>query len=88
MQTLQARGFLHVGGDGAQAACRLTDVGRDRTLHLIAAAKAYEAGILARFGDWDAVALKNLLKRFVVETDLGLPQVWGGADESEGDLKP
>ena len=88
MQALQARGFLHVGGDGGQAPCRLTDVGRDRTLHLIAAAKAYEAGILARFGDWDAVALKNLLKRFVVETDLGSPQVWGGADASADDTRP
>ena len=89
MQRLRARGFLAVDGDSSQALCQLTDVGRDKTLHLIAAAKAHEASILSRFGDWDAVALKNLLKQFVLETDLGLPQVWGGADtESDDAQKP
>jgi flavin reductase (DIM6/NTAB) family NADH-FMN oxidoreductase RutF len=85
MQSLCARGLLHSQSNTSEAPCYLTDVGRDTTLHLIAAAKAYEAGILARFGDWDAVALKNLLKQFVVETDLGLPQVWGDEEPDSDD---
>jgi 3-hydroxy-9,10-secoandrosta-1,3,5(10)-triene-9,17-dione monooxygenase reductase component len=87
VQSLCARGLLRTKDGAGNAPCYLTPFGRDTTLHLIAAAKSYEADILSRVGDWDAVALKNLLKQLVIQTDLGLPQVWGDAD-LEPDVPP
>jgi 3-hydroxy-9,10-secoandrosta-1,3,5(10)-triene-9,17-dione monooxygenase reductase component len=65
---LRDRGMVELVGSGDRALCTLTPQGRELTLHLIAAVKAFESDLLARFGDWDAVVLKNLLKRLIIQT--------------------
>lgn len=54
----------------------LTDKGRELTVQIIAGLKAIESDILTSFGEWDAVALKMLLKQLVQITDIGLPRMW------------
>lgn len=76
LQRLQQRGLLRVEGDAAEPRWFLSAYGRSTTLRLIAAAKAIESEVLATLGDWDAVALKNLLKQLVHNTDPGLPDLW------------
>jgi len=41
--------------------------------------KAMESTFLDRLGYWNSGAFKNLLKEFIVETDIGLPHPWEGA---------
>ncbi|PPE73603.1 peptidase [Solimonas fluminis] len=73
---LRQRGLLR-GEDGpGDLRWFLSDEGRRRTLHLIAAAKDIESSVLDVLGEWDAVALKNLLKQLVLSTDPGLPDLW------------
>ena len=55
---------------------RLTESGRNRTLYIIAAAKAIEADVLGRFGYSDGAVLKTLLQKFVSLTDPGVPDLW------------
>ncbi|GLU37343.1 flavin reductase [Pseudomonas sp. NBRC 100443] len=57
-------------------ALHLSDKGRELTVQIIAGLKAIESDILTRFGEWDAVALKMLLKQLVQITDIGLPRMW------------
>ncbi|MDM0043901.1 flavin reductase [Variovorax dokdonensis] len=54
----------------------LTDAGRDKTLHLMAAGMAKEADVLDKLGYWEALSLKNLLKQLIVHTDAGQPHPW------------
>ena len=70
------RGLLR-GGDGAQH--YLTPEGRQLTLELIAAAKALEAEVLGKLGEWDAASLRNLVKQLVLHTNLGHPHPWDEA---------
>jgi len=65
---LAERGMVNLEGSGDQTLCTLTPAGRDLALHLTAAVKAFESDLLGRFGDWDAVVLKNLLKRLILQT--------------------
>lgn len=55
--------------------------GRETALSLLAAAKATESAFLTKLGDWESVALKNLLKGFIVETNPGLPHPWERTEE-------
>ena len=73
---LRQRGLLLPADGDGDLRWFLSDEGRRRTLHLIAAAKATESEVLATLGEWDAVALKNLLKQLVLSTDPGLPDLW------------
>ncbi|AXQ28731.1 flavin reductase [Solimonas sp. K1W22B-7] len=73
---LRQRGLLRCEDGTGDLRWFLSDEGRRRTLHLIAAAKAIESEVLAGLGEWDAVALKNLLKQLVLSTDPGLPDLW------------
>lgn len=73
---LRQRGLLRPADGAGDLRWFLSDEGRRRTLHLIAAAKAIESEVLATLGEWDAVALKNLLKQLVLSTDPGLPDLW------------
>ncbi|WP_395407511.1 flavin reductase [Pseudoduganella sp. UC29_106] len=73
---LEVKGLLRTVGPAGQQLCHLTEQGRAVTLRIIAAAKALEADMLARLGEWDAVALKNLLKQFILHTDPGLAHPW------------
>jgi 3-hydroxy-9,10-secoandrosta-1,3,5(10)-triene-9,17-dione monooxygenase reductase component len=54
----------------------LTPSGRDRSLHLLAAAKAHEGELLARFGYDEGALLKLQLQKFIAATNPGLPDLW------------
>ncbi|MEY2874923.1 MAG: hypothetical protein RLZZ373_2294, partial [Pseudomonadota bacterium] len=54
----------------------LTPSGRDRSLHLLAAAKAHEGQLLARFGYDEGALLKLQLQKFIAATNPGLPDLW------------
>jgi 3-hydroxy-9,10-secoandrosta-1,3,5(10)-triene-9,17-dione monooxygenase reductase component len=55
---------------------RLTPAGRDRSLHLLAAAKAIESRLVQSLGEEDGLLLKTLLRRLILATDPGLPDLW------------
>ncbi|MFL9965592.1 hypothetical protein PQR02_32085 [Paraburkholderia sediminicola] len=73
---LVERGLLRISEEGTSAKWELTDQGRNTTLHIIAAAKAIEDGIIGKIGYLETVALKNLLKQLISETDPGLAHPW------------
>ena len=54
----------------------LSDEGRNRSLHLLAAAKSMEADALGRIGYADGAVLKTLLQKFITQTNPGLPDLW------------
>lgn len=73
LQSLCDRGLLL---NTAQAAYGLSAAGRDAILHVMAAAKAEEADVVAQLGEAEAALLRNLLKRLIRTTDPGLPTLW------------
>lgn len=77
VEELAGSGLVRPASVDAGSPLYLTDKGRDLALHIIAAAKAIESDVLAKFGYWEAVSLKNLLKQLVQITDPGLPDMWG-----------
>ena len=80
--TLASMRFLErqrlVAFEGAAEALRfvLTAQGREMSLHQLALAKAVEEDLLSTLGAADAQALKVLLKRLIVVSDPGLPDLW------------
>lgn len=82
LQSLLPTGWLELGGVDEQGAAiyRLSTSGRDRSLHLLAAAKSIEVDMLARIGYADGALLKTLLHKFIHLTDPGLPDLWGNVD--------
>jgi 3-hydroxy-9,10-secoandrosta-1,3,5(10)-triene-9,17-dione monooxygenase reductase component len=81
---LEKRGFIKVEGPEANPTCRLTPTGHVVALDTIAACKGIESTFLDKLGYWNASALKNLLKQFIVETDIGVPHPWETATKIEG----
>jgi len=77
IQGLSDKGFIRV----ESGCCFMTEAGRESTLRIIAAAKALEADVLDRFGYWETVSLKNLLKQLITQTDPGLAHPWDDSDE-------
>lgn len=75
LQLLCERELLCKGGSDA-AVYRLGAPGRDAILHLLAAAKSIEADLTGRIGEFEAVSLRNLLKRAILNSDPGLPKLW------------
>lgn len=73
---LHQRGLLRIAHSASGPVLHLTEQGRNTSLHIIAAAKSIESDLLAKFGYWEAVSLKNLLKQLVEFTDPGLPPMW------------
>jgi 3-hydroxy-9,10-secoandrosta-1,3,5(10)-triene-9,17-dione monooxygenase reductase component len=69
-------GWVTCDDAGDTAHYRLSDSGRDRSLHLLAAAKAREGDLLARIGYEDGALLKSLLQQFITATNPGLPDLW------------
>lgn len=63
----------------------LNEAGKSKTLCALAEAKVTESTFLNKLGDWESVALKNLLKNFIVETDPGLPHPWDDVDDRTPD---
>lgn len=60
----------------ATSVYRLSTSGRDAILHILAAAKAVEADLVDRMGEFEAVSLRNLLKTMILRSDPGLPKLW------------
>lgn len=79
MTGLCARGLLHEERRGGEVLYRLSAEGRGLTLQLITAAKALEAEVLGRLGEWDAASLRNLVKQLVLLTNQGHPHPWDAA---------
>jgi len=77
---LRERGLVSVTGEGPSSVFRLTDGGRKIALDCIAQSKGIESTILDRLGYWNASAFKNLLKQFILETDIGVPHPWEDCD--------
>jgi 3-hydroxy-9,10-secoandrosta-1,3,5(10)-triene-9,17-dione monooxygenase reductase component len=63
------------------AGLRLTVKGSDAILHVLAAAKSFEADLVSRIGELESAALRNLLKQAISATDPGLPKLWQSAAE-------
>jgi len=61
------------------AIVRLTAKGREVTLLIHAASKAIETDLLGRLDTGEALAFKHLIRRFIVQTDPGLPHPWQDA---------
>jgi 3-hydroxy-9,10-secoandrosta-1,3,5(10)-triene-9,17-dione monooxygenase reductase component len=84
LETLCARGFLALATGQAGTEVRLSQAGRDATLLIHAASQAIEADLLGRLEPGEALALKHLIRRFIVQTDTGLPHPWQSAPSSRG----
>jgi 3-hydroxy-9,10-secoandrosta-1,3,5(10)-triene-9,17-dione monooxygenase reductase component len=70
---------LHSGGwvhADTQGLWNLTPTGRDRSLHLLAAAKAHEVDLLSRWSYDEGTLLKLQLQKFVAATNPGFPDLW------------
>jgi len=65
----------------------LSEVGKEKALSALAAAKSTESAFLGKLGHWESVALKNLLKGFIVETDPGLPHPWERSENETGSVQ-
>lgn len=86
LASLQDKGMVERRtGENGKDICGLTEAGRDKALAMLGAAKSTESTFLEKLGDWESVALKNLLKGFIVETDPGLPHPW---ERAEGEAEP
>jgi 3-hydroxy-9,10-secoandrosta-1,3,5(10)-triene-9,17-dione monooxygenase reductase component len=81
--TLSARGFLTRADGPAPREIRLTAEGRAATLLIHAASRSIEADLLGRLEPGEAMALKHLIRRFILQTDAGLPHPWQSAAEDE-----
>jgi 3-hydroxy-9,10-secoandrosta-1,3,5(10)-triene-9,17-dione monooxygenase reductase component len=79
MAGLCGRGLLLEERRDGEVLYRLSGEGRSLTLQLIAAAKALEAEVLGQLGEWDAAALRNLVKQLVLLTNQGHPHPWDAA---------
>lgn len=77
LSRLQAEGWvaLEIAADGA-ALVRLTPGGRERALHVLAAATAREVDLLGQLGCAEGEMLKGLLQRLIKASDPGLPDLW------------
>lgn len=79
LDSLTARGFVIASDAATGKQVRLTAEGREATLLIHAASKAIEADLLGRLESGEALALKHLIRRFIVQTDTGLPHPWQSA---------
>jgi 3-hydroxy-9,10-secoandrosta-1,3,5(10)-triene-9,17-dione monooxygenase reductase component len=74
LQSMVQRGLLVE--DPLAGALRLSAKGSDDILHVLAAAKSFEADLVSRMGELESAALRNLLKQAILATDPGLPKLW------------
>ena len=73
LQGMQADGWVHADAQGRWC---LTPSGRDRSLHLLAAAKAREGDLLSRWSYDEGALLKLQLQKFIAATNPGLTDLW------------
>ena len=78
LETLIGLGFVATPAPPGNEV-RLTANGREVTLLIHAASKAIEADLLGRLDPAEGMALKHLIRRFIVQTDTGLPHPWQNA---------
>lgn len=83
IENLVAQELVQPLGTKSRLKFSLTEQGREKTLGILAAAKSTESEFLNKLGMWESVALKNLLKQFITETDPGLPHLWETAANSD-----
>jgi 3-hydroxy-9,10-secoandrosta-1,3,5(10)-triene-9,17-dione monooxygenase reductase component len=76
LDSLADLGFVSAVKTSAASEIRLTTAGREVTLLIHAASKAIEADMLGRLEPTEAMAFKHLIRRFIVQTDSGLPHPW------------
>ncbi|MNH23079.1 hypothetical protein D3C79_829610 [compost metagenome] len=76
MRFLERQGLVAIEGDAAHPRFVLTADGRELSLQQVALAKVVEEGLIAKLGEADAQMLKVLLKRLIVVSDPGLPDLW------------
>lgn len=81
IDNLVTQGLVKSLGTSSRQKFSLTEDGRKKTLNILAAAKSTESEFLNKLGMWESVALKNLLKQFITETDPGLPHLWENTPE-------
>jgi 3-hydroxy-9,10-secoandrosta-1,3,5(10)-triene-9,17-dione monooxygenase reductase component len=81
LDTLTGREFVITAQTQPGTQVRLTAKGREVTLLIHAASKAIEADLLGRLEPAEATALKHLIRRFIVQTDTGLPHPWQNATQ-------
>jgi 3-hydroxy-9,10-secoandrosta-1,3,5(10)-triene-9,17-dione monooxygenase reductase component len=79
LDLLRARQFVTTSDTQTGQEVRLTAAGRAATLLIHAASKAIEAELLGRLEPGEALAFKHLIRRFIVQTDTGLPHPWQSA---------
>ncbi|MFK0570360.1 flavin reductase [Endozoicomonas sp.] len=79
MNSLMQKELIALDTRGLQY--QLTGEGREASVHNIAQAKAIEESLVDQLGAADVMALKLLLKRLVVKTDPGLPDLWSDKKE-------
>ena len=68
LAALESRGYITSSRRDGEAHYALAPAGREFSLRVIAAAKAYESHMIERFGEDDIVALKSLLRKLVTLT--------------------
>ncbi len=76
MRFLERQRLVAIEGSAESLRFVLTAQGREVSLHQLALAKAVEEDLSAKLGPADAQALKVLLKRLIVVSDPGLPDLW------------
>ena len=77
LQSMVQRGLLD--DHKTQGGLSLSAKGSDAILHVLAAAKSFEADLVSRMGELESAALRNLLKQAILATDPGLPKLWQSA---------
>ena len=74
-QSLATRGMVAIGDDGSIA---LSDAGLATLIELTAAGMAIEDDILKVLDESEVALLRHLLRRLIVGTDAGVPNLWAG----------
>lgn len=76
MRFLERQQLVAIEGEDDDLRFVLTAKGRETSLQQVALAKVVEQELTAKLGAADAQALKVLLKRLIVVSDPGLPDLW------------
>ncbi|MNG88463.1 p-hydroxyphenylacetate 3-hydroxylase, reductase component [compost metagenome] len=76
MRFLERQELVAIEGQEADLRFVLTAKGREISLQQVALAKVVEEQLITKLGEADAQALKVLLKRLIVVSDPGLPDLW------------
>ncbi|MDD2058950.1 flavin reductase family protein [Pseudomonas sp. GD03860] len=76
MRFLERQNMVAIEGEPGHLRFVLTANGREASLQQLALAKVVEEELSAKLGPADAQALKVLLKRLIMVSDPGLPDLW------------